>query len=102
MNGGTLASMRRFVSWPGSVPGLDVETMLETVLGLRQDGKTIGPLPRNPLQLAVLAHEVGRWLVLAPMEKALLAPVAALAFVGRLLGYRVSYPEYSFPEAVQG
>ena len=86
----------------GIRPGLDVEIVLETILGLMRDGKTIGPLPRNPLQLAVLAHEIGSWLVLAPMEKALLAPVAALAFVGRLLGYRVSYPEYGFPEASQG
>ena len=86
----------------GIRPGLDVEMVLETVLGLMRDGKTIGPLPRNPLQLAVLAHEIGSWLVLAPMEKALLAPVAALAFVGWLLGYRVSYPEYGFPEASQG
>lgn len=76
-------------------PGLDVETMLETVLGLMQDGKTIGPLPRNPLQLAVLAHEIGGWLMLTPMERALFAPVAALAFVGGLFGYRTRYPEYS-------
>jgi quercetin dioxygenase-like cupin family protein len=85
----------------GIRPGLEVETMLETVLGLMQDGKTIGPLPRNPLQLAVQAHEVGSWLVLAPMEKALFAPVALLAFVGRLLGYRVRYPEYKRPEAAK-
>jgi quercetin dioxygenase-like cupin family protein len=80
-------------------PGLDVETVLETVLGLARDGKTIGPIPRNPLQLAVLAHEIGSWLVLTPVEKVLFAPVAALAFIGRLLGYRARYPEYSGPEA---
>ena len=82
----------------GIRPGLDVETLLETVLGLMQDGKTIGPLPRNPVQLAVLAHEIGSWLVLTPVEKALLAPVAALAFVGELLGYRARYPEYGGPD----
>lgn len=82
----------------GIRPGLDVETMLETVLGLMRDGRTIGPIPRNPLQLAVLAHEIGSWLVLTPVEKALLAPVAALAFVGELLGYRARYPEYSGPD----
>jgi carbon monoxide dehydrogenase subunit G/quercetin dioxygenase-like cupin family protein len=82
-------------------PGLEVETMLETVLGLMQDGKTIGPLPRNPLQLAVQAQEIRSWMVLAPMTKALFAPVALLAFVGRLLGYRTRYPAYSGPEAAR-
>jgi quercetin dioxygenase-like cupin family protein len=82
----------------GIRPGLDVETLLETVLGLMRDGKAIGPIPRNPLQLAVLAQEIGSWLVLTRVEKALLAPVAALAFVGELLGYRARYPEYSGPD----
>jgi quercetin dioxygenase-like cupin family protein len=82
----------------GIRPGLDVETMLETVLGLMREGKTIGPIPRNPLQLAVLAQEIGSWLLLTPVEKALLAPVAALAFVGELLGYGAHFPEYSGPD----
>jgi quercetin dioxygenase-like cupin family protein len=85
-------------------PGLDVEVLLETVLGLARDGKTIGgTVPKNPLQLAVLAHEVGRWAYPAgipkPVRKALFAPVASLAFAGRMLGYRASYPEYSVPQA---
>jgi mannose-6-phosphate isomerase-like protein (cupin superfamily) len=84
----------------GIRPGLDVETWLETVLGLARDGKTIGPVPKNPLQLAVLAHEIGSWLVLTPVEKVLFAPVAALAFVGRLFGYRASYLKYSDPKAM--
>jgi mannose-6-phosphate isomerase-like protein (cupin superfamily) len=83
----------------GIRPGLGVETMLETVLGLMQEGKTIGPLPRNALQLAVLAREIGSWLVLTPVEKVLFAPVVLLAFVGSLLGYRARYPEYSGQEA---
>src|SRR5215210_1016737 len=82
----------------GIRPGLPVETMLETMVGLMRDGKTIGPVPRNPLQLAVLAREIGSWLVLTPVEKALFAPLAALAFVGKLLGYRARYPEYSGPD----
>jgi mannose-6-phosphate isomerase-like protein (cupin superfamily) len=82
----------------GIRPGLDVETWLETVLGLMRDGKTIGPLPRNPLQLAVLAHEIGSWLVLTPVENVLFAPVVLLAFVGRLLRYRARYPKYSGPD----
>jgi mannose-6-phosphate isomerase-like protein (cupin superfamily) len=80
-------------------PGLEVETFFETLLGLSRDGKTIGPIPRNPLQLAVLADEIASWLVLRPVEKVLLAPVAALAFIGRLLGYRASYFKYSGPNA---
>src|SRR5215218_3610330 len=78
-------------------PGLEVETFLETLLGLARDGKTIGPVPRNPLQLAVLADEIASWLVLRPVEKVFFAPVAALTFVGRLLGYRSSYIKYSGP-----
>jgi uncharacterized membrane protein len=85
----------------GIRPGLPVETMLETMVGLMRDGKTIGPVPKNPLQLAVLAQEIGSWLVLTPVEKGLLAPVAVLAFLGRLFGYRARYPEYSGPEAAE-
>jgi quercetin dioxygenase-like cupin family protein len=78
-------------------PGLEVETFFETLLGLSRDGKTIGPIPRNPLQLAVLADEIASWLVLRPVEKVFFAPVAALAFVGKVLGYRASYLKYSGP-----
>ncbi len=83
----------------GIRPGIEVETMFETLLGLMQQGKTIGPFPRNPLQAAVLAQEIGSWVVLGPMEKVLLAPVSALAFVGGLLGYRARYPDYGGPGA---
>lgn len=84
----------------GIHPGLPVETMLETVVGLMREGKSIGPLPRNPLQAAVLADEIGSWLEPRPVEKALFAPVAALASVGKLLGYRARYPEYSGPDGL--
>jgi mannose-6-phosphate isomerase-like protein (cupin superfamily) len=87
----------------GLRPALHMETVFETWFGLAQDGKTIGWLPKNPLQLAVLADEVGGWFyytgVPKPVWKALFAPVALLAFIGRLLGYRARYPEYSGPEA---
>jgi mannose-6-phosphate isomerase-like protein (cupin superfamily) len=87
-------------------PGLDVETMLETVLGLAREGKTIGEaIPKNPLQLAVLAEEFGSWgyftAVPRPVRRALFAPVRLLAFFGRLFGYRARYPEYSGAEAGQ-
>ena len=89
----------------GLRPALHMETVFETWFGLARDGKTIGWLPKNPLQLVVLVHEVGGWFyytgVPKPVWKALFAPVAALAFVGRLLGYRARYPEYSGPEAAE-
>lgn len=87
-------------------PGLDVEIMLETILGLMRDGKTIRSIPRNPLQLAVLVREIGVWAyppgLPMPVRKALFTPVFLLALVGKLLGYRVRYPEYSALEAKQG
>jgi quercetin dioxygenase-like cupin family protein len=79
-------------------PGLEVEMFFETLLGLAQDGKTIGPIPRNPLQIAVLAEEVASWLVLRPVEEVFFAPVAALAFFGRHFGYKASYLKYSGPK----
>ena len=79
-------------------PGLEVEMFFETLLGLARDGKTIGPIPRNPLQLAVLAEEVASWLELRLVEEVFFAPVAALAIVGKLLGYRASYLKYSGPQ----
>ena len=89
----------------GIRPGLPVEGMLETLLGLMHDGKTIGSLPRNPLQLAVLAREVARWAyptgIPMPARKALFAPVTLLAFVGRLLGYRAFYSDIRNPEPAQ-
>ena len=78
-------------------PGLEVEMFFETLLGLARDGKTIGAIPRNPLQLAVLADEVASWLELRPVEEVFFAPVAALAFIGRHFGYRACYLKYSGP-----
>jgi mannose-6-phosphate isomerase-like protein (cupin superfamily) len=87
----------------GIRPGLDVEIVLETVLGLMRDGKTKRSIPRNPMQLAVLVREIGVWAyspgLSAPARKALFAPVVLLALVGRQLGYRTRYPEYSGPGA---
>jgi mannose-6-phosphate isomerase-like protein (cupin superfamily) len=82
----------------GIRPGLEVEIMFETVLGLMRDGKTIGSIPKNPLQTAVLAKEISSWVVLGPLEKALFAPVVTLASVGGLFGYRARYPKYSGPD----
>jgi mannose-6-phosphate isomerase-like protein (cupin superfamily) len=83
----------------GIRPGLGVEAVLETVLGLAREGKTVGPVPKNPLQLAVLVREAGSWGhvtgVLGQVQKAFFAPVALLASIGSLFGYRASYPKYS-------
>lgn len=102
-NPGTDEEVRFLV---GIHPGLPVEGMLETLLGLMRDGKTLRLLPRNPLQLAVMAREVGSWAyptgIPMPVRKALFAPVTLLAFIGSLLGYGVRYPEYSRTEAAQG
>lgn len=80
----------------GVRPGLEVETMFETLLGLMRDGKTFGSLPRNPLQIAVLARDIGDMAYLTglpmPVRKALFAPVVLFAFIGGLLGYRREYP----------
>lgn len=86
----------------GLRPGLGVETMLETVVCLSRDGKTIGGMiPRDPLQLAVVLREIWGWVyftgVPKPIRRALFGPVVLLAFVGGLLGYRASYPEYKGP-----
>ena len=35
-----------------------METVFESWFGLARDGKTIGWFPKNPLQFAVLVHEV--------------------------------------------
>lgn len=87
----------RFV--PAVRPGLDLETLFETLLGLKREGKTMGPIPKNPLQATVLVQEIASWVVLRPVERVLLAPVRALAFVGGMFGYRARYPEYSASEA---
>jgi quercetin dioxygenase-like cupin family protein len=73
-------------------PGLGVEVMLERVLDLAREGKTVGGMfPSNPLRLAVLLYEIWGWVYLTgvprPMRKALFAPVALLAFASRGLGY---------------
>jgi quercetin dioxygenase-like cupin family protein len=80
----------RFVA--GIRPGIEIETMFETLVSLMEQGKTFGPLPRNPLQAAVLTREIASWLVLGPLEKVLLAPLFALASVGKSLGYKTRYP----------
>ena len=77
-------------------PALDTETFFETAFGLARDGKT-GPngIPR-PLQLAVLlAAHPGEFCPAAVPIPVLKLFVAVFAPIGRMLGYRARYPQYS-------
>ena len=81
-------------------PPLRFETLFETAFGLARDGKTTKQgMPKNPLQLAVLVDETrGMFYFTRPpvsVQRAFLALFAVLASVGRQLGYKASYPEYS-------
>jgi mannose-6-phosphate isomerase-like protein (cupin superfamily) len=77
-------------------PALKHEVFFETVFGLQRDGRF--PVegerrPPTPLQGALIVVEYGNYLAKPPIpvQKALFRP---LALLGRLLGYRASYPEY--------
>jgi quercetin dioxygenase-like cupin family protein len=84
-------------------PPLRFETLFETSFGLARDGKTTKQgIPKNPLQLAVLVDETRGMFyfsrVPVAVQEAFLALFAVVASVGRLLGYKARYPEYSGPE----
>lgn len=84
-------------------PPLAFETLFETLYGLARDGKTTRQgIPRNPLQLAVLVDETRGMFyftqVPIAVQGAFLELFGVLASVGRLLGYKARYPEYSGPE----
>lgn len=75
-------------------PALRSEEFFETVFGLQRDGKLVeGKIP-NPLMMAPVVVEYENWLAGPPvvLQKLLFPP---LALLGRLLGYRASYPRYS-------
>ncbi len=76
-------------------PALDIESFFETAFGLARDGRTTRVGLPGPLQLAVLAdryrEEFAFGAVPRPVQRAL---AAALAPLGRLAGYRASYPRY--------
>ena len=75
-------------------PALESERFFETVFGLRRDGKLVEGRAPNPLMMAPVVVEYENWLAGPPviLQKLLFPP---LALLGRLLGYRASYPEYS-------
>jgi hypothetical protein len=83
---------------------LNSETFFETAYGLARDGKTDENGTYNILQQAVTLTGINRgeiYLARPPVavQKALLA---ALAPVGRVLGYKDHYPRYSAEEEGKG
>ena len=84
--------------------------VLRDRLGPRRDGKATGlGIPKNPLQLAVLAgaHQGEAYITAfpwppIPVQKALFGVLSLLAPLARLLGYKERYPEYSGPEPPLG
>ena len=77
-------------------PALEFSEFLETLYGLATDGKTNAKGIPNPLQMAVIADHYWETNHLAGPP----VPVQRLAFgilapLGRRLGYRAYYPEYS-------
>lgn len=77
-------------------PALRTEMFFETFFGLAKDGKTNRKGLPNLLSLAVIMREYEEEMRLAQlpagMQRALFGP---LAMLGRRLGYRGWYPEYS-------
>jgi quercetin dioxygenase-like cupin family protein len=71
-------------------PALRQETVLETVTGLAREGKTNkAGVPKNPLRLALIAHDYEDEIYLAQPP---LFVQRVIFGVGRLLGYRAEYP----------
>ena len=79
-------------------PALKMEEWFETVFGLQRDGKADpkNGLP-NLLQLALIAREYEFYLARPPLfvQRVLFG---LLAPIGKLLGYKARYPEYSGEE----
>jgi quercetin dioxygenase-like cupin family protein len=75
-------------------PALRTETAFETLAGLARDGKTArAGVPKNPLQLALILREFEKEIYFVRPPLAIQRVIlGALAFVGRLLGYRAEYP----------
>lgn len=77
-------------------PALRMQTFFETISGLARDGKTNSKGMPNPLQAAVLLAEYGDEMRLTEVPMIVQRLLALIvAPVGRLLGYKARYPEYS-------
>lgn len=74
-------------------PALRSEEFFETVFGLQRDGRLAAGRPPNPLLMAPVMVEYENWLAGPPviLQKLLFPP---LSLLGRLFGYRSSYPEH--------
>lgn len=74
-------------------PALNSEGFFETVFGLQRDGKLASGKANTPLVMAPVVLEYENFLprIPIPVQKVLFRP---LALLGRLLGYKASYPEY--------
>ena len=85
------------VNWQ-TRPALNTETFFETLWGLAIDGKTNERGTPNLPQVAVIAREYENEFRLTrppfAVQKLLFAILAPL---GKMLGYRARYPEYSGP-----
>jgi hypothetical protein len=80
-------------------PALHFETILETGYGLARDGKTDDKGVPNPLQLGVMFNEYKDEIYLAALPIAAQKVLwALLGNIGKLLGYKARYPQYSGPE----
>ena len=90
------------VNWQ-TRPALKTESFFEIVWGLSRDGKTGEKGTPTLLQVVVIAQAYAGEFRLArlpwPVQRVLFA---ALAPLGRLLGYRASYPEYTISGAPSG
>ena len=77
-------------------PALRTEMFFETFFGLAEDGKTNARGLPNPLNMAVILREYREEIRLAQPSAALQTVLfAPLAVLGRALGYRGWYPEYT-------
>lgn len=77
-------------------PAMRTEQYFETVFGLARDGKVTKRGIPNLLQASVIVRELGERGGVADVPMSLTGTVTAiLAPLGRLLGYRAVYPEYT-------
>jgi quercetin dioxygenase-like cupin family protein len=84
---------------PGSTVGSErFELLIGTLFGLANDGKVDKKGRPNPLQGAVIGQEFADVIVFTnPPPAVQKVALSVLAPLGRMLGYRAIYPEYSKP-----
>jgi hypothetical protein len=81
-------------------PALRMETLFETLFGLGRDGKTDEEGSPRLLQGVVILEEYeDEYRLVRPPRPVQEALLAVLAPIGRLLGYRGHYPQYSPPKS---